>query len=319
MTEALRDDAAGIAHAASLLRNGYLVAFATETVYGLGADATNTAAVAAIYTAKCRPQFNPLICHFPDAASAFDHVVACGRARDLAETFWPGPLTLILPRHRDSAIVSLAAAGLPSLAIRVPAHATARTLLQAAGTPIAAPSANRSGRLSPTTAAHVAASLNGRIAAILDSGPTSVGLESTIIDLTGEAPALLRPGGIPIESLEATIGSIAQPAHSTTIVAPGMLQSHYAPTLPIRLDATSPRAAEAFLGFGPTPDTRAATINLSATANLAEAAAHLFDALHRLDETAIATGLTCIAIAPIPHHGLGAAINDRLRRAAAPR
>jgi L-threonylcarbamoyladenylate synthase len=328
MTERLRDDADGIARAATLLRTGHLVAFATETVYGLGADATNPAAVAAIYTAKSRPQFNPLICHFADAASAFAHAIPNRHAHSLAAAFWPGPLTLILPRHPDSTIATLAAAGLPSIALRVPAHATARALLQAASTPIAAPSANRSGRLSPTTADHVAASLTGRIAAILDSGPTSIGLESTIIDLTSPTPTLLRPGGIPIETLQSLLGPIRHPHHdpNTTslapiiapIIAPGMTRSHYAPNLPLRLNATAPTASEAWLAFGPTPHTTRLTINLSPTANLAEAAATLFDALHRLDALAPPLGLTSIAIAPIPPQGLGQAINDRLARAAAP-
>ncbi|MDD2876875.1 MAG: L-threonylcarbamoyladenylate synthase [Acidiphilium sp.] len=319
MTEILRDDAEGIARAALLLRTGQLVAFATETVYGLGADATNGAAVAGIFAAKGRPQFNPLICHFPDAASAFAHVVADDRAQILAAKFWPGPLTLVLVRRANSPISSLAAAGLPSLAVRIPGHPTARALLEAASTPIAAPSANRSGRISPTRATHVAADLSDRIAAILDSGPTSVGLESTILDLTAATPTLLRPGGIPIEALEAAIGPIDRATTACAIVAPGMMISHYAPRLPLRLNAIAPARTEAWLGFGPVPPMPNFTINLSPSGSLTEAAATLFDALHRIDAEATARGLTGIAAGAIPAHDLGAAINDRLARAAAPR
>ena len=317
MTERLADDATGIARAADLLRAGRLVAFATETVYGLGADATNGTAVAALYAAKGRPQFNPLICHFPDADAAFAHGAADERARALAVAFWPGPLTLVLPRRLGSAVSGLAAAGLETLALRVPAHPAARALLEATGRPVAAPSANRSGRLSPTRAAHVLASLDGRIDAVVDSGLTAVGVESTILDLTGPKPTLLRPGGVPAEALCAAIGDIAAPSDGA-IKAPGMLASHYAPALPLRLNAAIPHADEAWLGFGASPMTPTSR-NLSPTADLAEAAAALFDALHGLDAEAAAAGLARIAVAPIPRHGLGAAINDRLTRAAAPR
>jgi len=319
MTSRLRDDAAGIAHAALLLRAGDLVAFATETVYGLGADASNAQAVAAIYTAKGRPQFNPLICHFPDMDSAFAHVVADERALALAAAFWPGPLTLVLLRRAESRISSLAAAGLPTIAVRVPAHATARALLGTAGVPIAAPSANVSGRLSPTTAEHVLTDLGGRIAAVLDSGPARIGLESTIVDLSGPRPVLLRPGGLTLEALEATIGRIDVAGTSDAISAPGMMISHYAPRQTVRLNASAPARDEAWLGFGPGSAEGPAHLNLSKTGDLAEAAASLFDALHALEKLAASHGLTRIAVAPIPWCGLGAAINDRLARAAAPR
>lgn len=319
MTETLPDDAAGIARAAALLRAGSLVAFATETVYGLGADATNGEAVAAIFVAKGRPRFNPLICHYPDAEVAFADTVADERARSLAETFWPGPLTLVLPRRESSRISSLASAGLPSLAVRVPGHARARALLTAVGRPVAAPSANRSGRISPTRAVHVLAGLDGRIAAVLDSGPASVGLESTILDLTGEVAVLLRPGGTPVEALEAAIGPVKRREADAAITAPGMMASHYAPRLPLRLNTTTPEPDEAWLGFGADRIEASIAINLSQEGKLAEAAANLFDALHRLDAEAIECGLAGIAVAPIPHHGLGLAINDRLARAAAPR
>ncbi|MGC9269320.1 L-threonylcarbamoyladenylate synthase [Acidiphilium sp.] len=319
MTVLLRDDAEGIARAGSWLRAGRLVAFATETVYGLGADATNADAIARIYAAKGRPRFNPLICHFAEADGAFAHVRADARARALAAVFWPGPLTLVLPRREDSPIAALAAAGLPSLAVRVPAHGTARALLNAAGTPIAAPSANRSGHLSPTTAAHVMAGLAGRIDAVLESGPTSVGLESSILDLTTGDPTLLRPGGIPIEMLEELMGPIRRCDDTTAVIAPGMLRSHYAPRLPLRLEALAPDDSEAWLGFGTATVRGRLMINLSPRGSLIEAAAGLFEALHRIDTEAADLGLQGIAVAPIPRQGLGAAINDRLARAAAPR
>ncbi|MEE3503371.1 L-threonylcarbamoyladenylate synthase [Acidiphilium acidophilum] len=319
MTLRLRDDADGIAQAAWLLRNGQLVAFATETVYGLGADGRNAQAVAAIYTAKGRPRFNPLICHFADGAEAFAHVTPDERAVALAAAFWPGPLTLVLPRRADSTIATLTGAGLPTIAVRVPAHETARALLRAAGVPIAAPSANRSGRLSPTTASHVLADLEGRIAAVIDSGAARVGLESTILDLSGARPRMLRPGGIAIEELIAVIGDIEIIGADEAVIAPGMMVSHYAPRQTVRLDARAPTSSEAWLGFGPDGVAGTATINLSEAGDLTEAAASLFDALHALEARATAQGLTGIAVAPIPRHGLGVAINDRLARAAAPR
>lgn len=263
MTERLPDDAIGIARAASLLRTGHLVAFATETVYGLGADATDPEAVAAIYAAKGRPDFNPLICHGADADTVFAHVHANDGARALAAAFWPGPLTLVLPRKPDSPIADRVTAGLPSLAVRVPAHPVARRLLEACGRLIAAPSANRSGQLSPTSADHVALSLSGRIAAILDSGPCPVGVESTIIDLAGALPILLRPGGIEREALERVAGPIGCARADAAIAAPGMMASHYAPRLPLRLNARAPDAGEAWLGFGPALVGARLTISLS--------------------------------------------------------
>lgn len=320
MTERLPADDAGVARAAALLRAGRLVAFATETVYGLGADATNSAAVAAIYEAKGRPRFNPLISHFPDSASAFRHVEADARAHVVAEAFWPGPLTLVLPRGKESDVSALAAAGLDSLAVRVPSHPVAQALLAAVDRPVAAPSANRSGRLSPTRAVHVLDGLEGRIEAVLDSGPAAVGVESTILDLTGPRPVLLRPGGLARETLEAVLGPIITGGADGTVKAPGMLASHYAPVLPLRLEAIAPADDEAWLGFGSDPAPLShVSRNLSPAADLTEAAATLFEALHELDTEARVAGCTRIAIAPIPAHGLGEAINDRLLRAAAPR
>ena len=305
--------------AAQLLRAGRLVAFGTETVYGLGADATNAQAVAAIYEAKGRPSFNPLICHFASSEAAFAHVRPNPMAEQLAAEFWPGPLTLVLPRRASSAVSQLAGAGLPTLAVRVPAHPIAQETLRLAGLPIAAPSANRSGRISPTSAAHVLAELGGRIAAVLESGPCEMGLESTVLDLSGTAPVLLRPGFITREMLEARIGPLASPpAPGNAPKAPGMLASHYAPSLPVRLNAISPLPHEAYLAFGPAP-AGGLVFQLSETQNLAQAAANLFQALHWLDEEAAKNGLAAIAAAPIPSTGLGLAINDRLYRAAAPR
>jgi L-threonylcarbamoyladenylate synthase len=299
-----------ISRAAELLRAGELVAFPTETVYGLGGDATNDRAVAAIFAAKERPKFNPLIVHVPDADAARALVKFDVRAEMLATTFWPGPLTLVLPRRGDCGVSLLAGSGLDTLAVRMPAHAVARELLHAAGRPIAAPSANRSGRVSPTDAAHVMAELDGRIAAVLDGGPCQVGIESTVLDLTGAAPRLLRPGGITAEQLMAIVGPLAA-ATETTLRSPGMLAHHYAPALPLRLDAVGARPGEALLGFG--PDAAGATLNLSPSGDPVEAASHLFAYLRALDRPEFSG----IAVMPIPAHGLGAAINDRLRRAAA--
>jgi L-threonylcarbamoyladenylate synthase len=304
------------AQAAAMLRAGQLVAFGTETVYGLGADATNPRAVAAIFAAKGRPRFNPLICHFAGASAAFAHVVESGMARTLAAAFWPGPLTLVLPRRPGTAIDLLAGAGLETLAVRVPAHAHARALLAAAGVPVAAPSANRSGAVSPTTAAHVAADLAGRIDAVLDCGPAIVGLESTVLDLCGPQPRLLRPGGAGVEAIEALIGPVARGADTNAARrSPGMLASHYAPSLPVRCDAETIHPGEALLAFGPPLPGAAPTWQLSQTADLTEAASRLFAGLRWLDTQ----GATGIAAMKIPLVGLGLAINDRLRRAAAPR
>jgi len=319
MTERLPADKAGIARAAGLIRDGALVAFGTETVYGLGADATNDAAVAAIFAAKDRPRFNPLICHYPDAEAAFAHVVATRMARALAAAFWPGPLTLILDRTPDCPASLLASAGLDTLAVRVPAPAVARALLAACGVPVAAPSANRSGRVSPTTAADVLDELDGRIAAVLDSGPCAVGVESTVLDARGARATLLRPGGVPREAIEAVVGPLGVPAADDGVRSPGQLASHYAPALKLRLEAREVREGEALLAFGAALPGAGATFNLSATGNLVEAATRLFAGLRWLDREGRARGLTGIAAMPVPAGGLGAAINDRLTRAAAPR
>jgi L-threonylcarbamoyladenylate synthase len=304
-----------IAHAARLLRAGQLVAFPTETVYGLGADATNERAVAEIFAVKGRPRFNPLIVHVPSLAEAESFATFDARARRIAGQFWPGPLTLVLPRRSDSGLSLLGSAGHDSVAIRAPAHPVAQALLRAAGRPIAAPSANRSGRISPTEAAHVTAELSNRVALILDDGRTPVGLESTVLDLTSEAPALLRSGGVTLEQLTEFLGLIAMPAAGAPR-SPGMLPSHYAPSLPLRLEATDARPGEALLAFGPdAPPGFDEVAWLSRTGDLAEAAANLFAMLRQLDRPPFAG----IAVTPIPDHGLGHAINDRLRRAANPR
>jgi L-threonylcarbamoyladenylate synthase len=312
---------AELARAAALLRAGELVAFPTETVYGLGADAGNGRAVAGIFAAKGRPHFNPLICHYPDAATAFADVVADARARALAARFWPGPLTLVLPRRPDCRVDLLTGAGLETLAVRVPDHPLALALLRQGGVPVAAPSANRSGGVSPTTAAHVLEGLSGRIAAVLDGGPCGVGVESTVLDLSGAAPLLLRPGGVTLEAIEAVLGPVARvlPAAGATPRSPGQLLSHYAPVLPVRLGATSVAADEALLAFGPPLPGAAIAWNLSETGDLAEAAARLFAGLRWLDAEGARRGCRGIAAMPVPETGLGLAINDRLARAAAPR
>jgi L-threonylcarbamoyladenylate synthase len=303
--------------AAELLRDGRLVAFPTETVYGLGADATNDQAVAAIFAAKARPRFNPLIVHVIDEAAARRLVRFDDRAALLAQRFWPGPLTLVLPRTPDCPVSLLASAGLDSLAVRVPAHPLPRALIRAVGRPIAAPSANRAGRVSPTTAQHVLDELDGRIAAVLDGGQCRVGLESTVVDLTTERPMLLRPGGAPVEAIEAAIGALDRPGNDETAPrSPGMLASHYAPALPLRLGVKKVQAGEALLAFGPRPPRGAKEVRwLSRKGDLVEAAINLFAALRALDRP----DFSAIAVMPIPEHGLGLAINDRLRRAAAPR
>nr|WP_221244370.1 L-threonylcarbamoyladenylate synthase [Neoroseomonas alkaliterrae] len=311
--------------AAALLRAGELVAFPTETVYGLGADARNGRAVAAVFEAKGRPHFNPLICHFPDAAAAFEEVLADERARALAERFWPGPLTLVLPRRPGCQIDLLAGAGLDTLAVRVPAHPLALALLRAAAVPVAGPSANRSGQVSPTTAEHVLDGLGGRIAAVLDGGPCAVGVESTVLDLAAGGAALLRPGGVPAEAIEAVIGRVSRPvplaaAEATrTLRSPGMMLSHYAPSLPVRLEARDVAPDEALLAFGPALPGAGATWQMSEARDLREAAARLFAGLRWLDAEGRRRGLKRIAVMPVPAEGLGAAINDRLERAAAPR
>lgn len=308
-TVILKPDPQGLEQAAALLKQGQLVAFATETVYGLGADACNSDAVAAIYEAKGRPSFNPLIVHFADQDRAKDHVVWNEIAQTLADRFWPGPLTMVLPLRAGHGLSRLVTAGLDTVALRIPAHPKAQAMLRAFGGGVAAPSANPSGRISATTAAHVYDGLNGRIAAIVDDGPCAVGLESTII-AASTAPVLLRAGGIPQEDLEQVLGqALAQPDQAE-ICAPGMLSSHYAPRAAMRLNAGQAHDGEVLLGFGD----MACDLNLSPAGDLRQAAARLFDQLHQLDKTG-----RPIAVAPIPHTGLGVAINDRLARAAAPR
>jgi L-threonylcarbamoyladenylate synthase len=308
---------AAIADAATLLRTGSLVAFPTETVYGLGGEATSDAAVARIFAAKGRPRFNPLIVHVADLAAAETIAVFDCRARLAARHFWPGPLTLVLPRREANGVSLLACAGLDTVALRVPAHPAAQALLQAIGRPIAAPSANRSGRVSPTTAQHVMTELRQEVALILDAGPTPVGLESTVLDLTGENPVLLRPGAATFEELAALLGSVDLAADDGSAPkAPGRLASHYAPDLPLRLNAIESRPGEALLAFGPEAPTGFAEILwLSRAGDLAEGAANLFAMLRRLDRPEF----TGIAVMPIPEIGLGRAIVDRLQRAAAPR
>ena len=303
-------DEAGIARAAELLAAGGLVAFPTETVYGLGADAGSDRAVAGIFAAKDRPSFNPLIVHGSGLDMLAPLVALTREAEDLAAAFWPGPLTLVLPLRPGAPVSDLVTAGGDALAVRVPAGTVAPRLIAAAGRPLAAPSANPSGRLSPTTADHVIDGLAGRIDAVLDGGPCAVGVESTILDLRAE-PALLRAGGLPAEALEQALGRpLIAPADPARPVAPGQLASHYAPAAALRLNAVTAEPGEAHLGFGPI----AGDLSLSPTGDLVEAAANLFAHLRRLDGTAAR-----IAVAPIPETGLGRAIADRLRRAAAPR
>ena len=298
---------AAIAEAARVIGQGGCVAVPTETVYGLAANATDPRAVAGIYAAKGRPSFNPLIVHVPDLAAAERIAVFDAESRGLAERFWPGPLTLVLPVRTDSGIASLVTAGLDTIAIRVPAHRAMQALLAAAGKPLAAPSANASGGISPTRAAHVAASLKGRIPLVIDDGATSAGLESTIV-MEGR---VLRPGPLTLEELfpgnRASDYESEGQTSQTAVSAPGQLASHYAPSKPLRLNATESNA-ERLIGFGDV----AGDETLSASGDLAEAAANLFDALHRAD----ASDAAAIAVAPIPERGIGVAINDRLRRAA---
>lgn len=300
--------------AAQALRAGLLVAFPTETVYGLGADATNGEAVARVYAAKGRPSFNPLIAHVPDAESAFALGDFPPEAKALAEACWPGPLSLVVPRRKDCPVSLLASSGLDSIAIRVPSHPVALALLKAAGRPIVAPSANPSGKISPTTAEHVRRHLKDKVAMVLDGGRCKVGVESTVVSFLGDGPKLLRHGGITKAEIEKVLGhEIAVESHAARPHAPGQLLSHYAPHAELRLNADSPSEGEAYLGFGSLHVHGMWT--LSATGDLVEAAANLFGLLHEID----ATGVSRIAVAPIPHHGLGEAINDRLLRAAAPR
>ena len=310
-TEILGADVAGCDRAAAILEAGGMVSFPTETVYGLGADARVDQAVARIYAAKGRPSFNPLIVHLSATDAVADYVDMTPQARKLADAFWPGALTLVLPIKADAKVSKLVTAGLQSLAVRVPDHPVAAQVLSSFGGPIAAPSANPSGRISPTTAVHVRAGLDGRIDGIVDGGACGVGVESTIVSCVG-APTLLRAGGIPVDAIEACLGTaLLRDEDPAAPAAPGQLASHYAPTGQVRLNAPYAEAHETYLGFGAGD----AALNLSPSGDLIEAAANLFAMLHELD----ALGAKHIAVGPIPDHDLGQAINDRLRRAAAPR
>ncbi len=307
-------DARALAEAGAILRGGGLVAFPTETVYGLGADATNGRAVAAVFAAKGRPRFNPLIVHVTERAAAEALAEFSPAALALAEAFWPGALTLVLPRRSDCPLSLLVSAGLDTVALRVPSHPLARRLIAEAGRPIAAPSANASGRVSATTAAHVAGELGDRVDMIVDGGAAPLGIESTVIGFAHGRPVLLRPGAITRDAIEAVAGPLGLPSRSG-ITSPGQLASHYAPRARLRLNARHVEPGEALLAFGSGALAGArSTLNLSATGDLGEAASNLFAMLRALDATASA-----IAVMPIPHRGLGEAINDRLTRAAAPR
>jgi L-threonylcarbamoyladenylate synthase len=316
-TRILPSSPEAIVEAAAVLRAGGLVAFPTETVYGLGASAADARAVAALYVAKGRPSFNPLIAHIADEIAARALARFNDEARRLAHAFWPGPLTLVLPKTDDCPVSELATAGLDSVALRVPKHEVAQSLLRVFGGAIVAPSANRSGHVSPTTAQHVAADLEGRIDLIIDGGAVAVGLESTIVGCLGK-PCLLRPGGVPRSAIEAVLGAplrAAESAEGEATLAPGMLASHYAPRASLRLNARDVMPGEAVLAFGEAPRGAAQILNLSVSASLEEAASRLFGYLRALD----AAGADKIAVMPIPEEGIGEAINDRLRRAAAPR
>ncbi|QDM15468.1 L-threonylcarbamoyladenylate synthase [Tardiphaga sp. vice278] len=321
-TRLLTAGADAVAAAARCLREGGLVGFPTETVYGLGADAANPAAIARLYQAKGRPAFNPLIAHVGDLKAAEAIARFDSQARALAQAFWPGPLTLVLPKAQNCPVADLATAGLDTVAVRIPSHNVARALLQAFGGAVVAPSANRSGHVSPTTAAHVLADLDGRVDLILDGGPVEVGVESTIIGCFDE-PMLLRAGGLPREAIERLLGRALlapqelEDTDSPHPLAPGMLASHYAPRARVRLQAIDVRPGEALLAFGPAAlpglDKAVAVMNLSESGDLTEAATRLFGYLRALDTS----GAAGIAVMPVPGHGLGEAINDRLRRAAA--
>ncbi|MGF1446397.1 MAG: L-threonylcarbamoyladenylate synthase [Pikeienuella sp.] len=320
MTETLRiaPDPAGIADAAALLREGALVAFPTETVYGLGADASNEAAVAKIFAAKGRPATNPLILHLPEASMAAELAELPLAARRLAARHWPGPLTLVLRCRKNANIAPGITAGLPTVALRVPMHPVARALILAVGRPVAAPSANLSGRVSPTSAAHVLDGLQGRIAAVVDAGPAPLGLESTILGFEDGRAVMLRPGALCAETLEGTLRAPLGAAKPGKVSAPGQLTSHYATGARLRLNAANPRPGEAWLGLGPVPPgVSGPALTLSRRADLDEAAANLFGHLRALDAAIGGRGI--IAVAEIPTTGLGRAINDRLLRAAAPR
>ena len=320
MTQRLQVDAAGIAEAAAVLGKGGLVAFPTETVYGLGALATDAEAVARVFRAKGRPAHNPLILHVAETDLARRFAVFDQRAERLAAAFWPGPLTLVLPLKTDGGIARAATAGLDTVAVRVPRHPTAKQLLEAVGGPVAAPSANRSGQVSPTTADHVLADLDGRIDLVLDAGPVAVGIESSVLDLTRARARILRPGSITRAAIEASIGPLDadepgadEPGAGEPLRSPGLLARHYAPQTPLRLDATSVDKDEALLAFGPAPVRGAGwTLNLSPTGDLEEAAHNLYAMLRALDEK----GARRIAVMRLPRTGLGEALADRLKRAA---
>jgi L-threonylcarbamoyladenylate synthase len=312
-TRLLPSDPAGIADAARILRAGGLVAMPTETVYGLAADARDDHAVARIFEAKGRPRFNPLIVHLASLDRVAGIATLTPLAERLARAFWPGPLTLVLPLRAGSPLSPLVTAGLETVAVRLPAHPVARALLSAFDGPLAAPSANPSGRISPVTVQHVLDGLAGRIEAVVDGGTCAVGLESTILDATGEAPVLLREGGVPAEAI-ADLGLTLRAREDAAITAPGQMASHYAPRGRVRLNVDTPEPGEVWVGFGPCPG---AALTLSGTGDLTEGAARLFHALHEADALAGPGGR--IAFAPVPMRGLGRAINDRLRRAAAPR
>jgi L-threonylcarbamoyladenylate synthase len=314
-TRIVAADARGIGQAAALLREGRLVAFPTETVYGLGANALDGRAVAAIFAAKERPRFNPLIVHVRDSKEAGELVMFNRLAASLAEAFWPGGLTLVLPRREPSPLALLVSAGLGTVALRSPAHRVARALIEAAGVPIAAPSANRAGRISPTRAEAAADELQGRVDVVLDGGPCPLGIESTIIGFDKDRPVLLRPGAVLREDLEKLLGPLQGPG-SGIIQAPGMMASHYAPRAVLRLNAIDVKQGEALLAFGrEIPAGSRSVLNLSQSGDVREAAANLFAMLRELDRS----GASTIAVMPIPNRGLGEAINDRLARAAAPR
>ncbi|NCB49611.1 MAG: threonylcarbamoyl-AMP synthase [Alphaproteobacteria bacterium] len=299
---------------AALIREGKLVVFPTETVYGLGADATNDKAVASIFEAKGRPQFNPLIAHFASKEMLHDFVEVTPMAQKLIDTFWPGSLTLVLKRKENCKVSYLASAGLDTLAVRMPKHSIALSLIEKAGVPIVAPSANPSGTISTTTAPEVEAVLGDKVDLVLDGGPCSVGVESTVLLLTNEPAVLLRPGGLALEKIEQVIGPVIRPDKDPECPrSPGQLSSHYAPFRQVRINATDKKEGEAYLGFGPCDFQ--ADLNLSATSDLTEAAANLFHMMHLLDREPF----TSIAIAPIPFEGLGLAINDRIKRAAYPK
>lgn len=315
-TQTLRPDDQGFARARDILRDGGLVAFPTETVYGLGADACNSTAVAKIYEAKERPSFNPLIIHVANLEIAQRFANFGTLALQLADAFWPGPLTIVAPLKPDAGLSSLVTAGLDTVAIRVPAHPISQMLLASFDGAIAAPSANPSGSISPTRAAHVRDGLDGRIDAVLNGGKCDVGVESTIVMPSGDTCYLLRSGGVPAEDIQALIGNqLAVQSNSDAPRSPGQLESHYAPNARLRTDVSIPNDDEHMIGFGDIEG----QLNLSASGNLVEAAANLFDYLHMADEDAATLGKKKIAIAPIPMQGLGVAINDRLKRASAPR